>query len=43
MTVTRTVKQVTINVTRNGNSIKIQPVLIKDGEAFDGIVDGGTA
>ena len=44
ITVTREIKDVTINVTRNGKVITLQPVISKNGsgDSWDGIVNGGT-
>lgn len=39
---TRNVISVTITASRDGNSIKLQPILNKNGEGFNGIVNGGT-
>lgn len=43
ITATRQVIEVEVTATRNGQSVVLQPILVKGGEAFDGIIDGGTA
>lgn len=44
ITATRVVKSVTVNATRDGKTITLQPVISKSssGDAWDGIVNGGT-
>ena len=41
ITLTREVKEVTINLTRNGKTVTIQPVISKNGGI--GNIDGGNA
>jgi len=42
ITATREVVEVSVTATRNGQSIVLQPILIKSEGGFDGIVNGGT-
>lgn len=42
ITVTQNIKNIEITVTQDGNEIKLQPIITTVGEAFDGIIDGGT-
>lgn len=42
ITVTQNVTKYNITVTQSGNSISLQPIICKDGDSWDGIVNGGT-
>lgn len=42
MTVTYNIQKIDTTVTYNGQPVKVQTVICKQGESFDGVIDGGT-